>query len=87
METFDAATIFWLIAMGLVIGGAIKVAFGNKALGLVPNLLGGVFGTITAGFIGISIEFAGSMFLAMLGSMAIVFLANVFNVVPESEDH
>lgn len=87
MEMLDTATIFWLIAMGLVIGGALKVALGSKGLGLIPNLVGGVLGAVTVGFIGISIQFAGSMFFAMLGCIVILFLANVFNVQPEGQDH
>jgi hypothetical protein len=86
MENLDLVTIFWLVTMGMVVGGVIKVALGNRGMGLVANVAGGIFGTVTVGVIGIMLQIPGSMLFGLLGSLAILFIANVFNQQPE-ESH
>lgn len=88
MESFDLATVFWLVALGMIVGAAAKLVLRNKGLDLVPNVVAGVFGTVTVGAIGIFVQIPGSMFFALLGSISVLFLANVFNMhSDESTEH
>lgn len=87
MEELNGATIFWLITLGLLIGAAAKVVMGNKGLSMASNLIGGVLGCLIVGSIGIEMQIPGSLSFAVMGSLAILFLGNVFFVQPEIEEH
>ena len=84
MEILDGPTIFWLITLGLILGAAAKVAMGNKGLHIITNLAFGVAGTLIVGGIGIELRIPGSILFALMGSISILFLANVFFM---QEDH
>lgn len=83
MENLDSVTIFWLIAMGMIVGAAMKAAFGRRGVSLITNVALGVFGTVTVGGLGILIQLPGSMLFGLLGSISVLFLANVFHMIPE----
>ncbi len=87
MEQLDGATIFWLIALGMVLGAIAKVAMGNKSMDLIPNLIAGVLGSVIVGGIGVVFQIPGSMVFGLLGGLSILFIANVFNVMPEMDEH
>lgn len=87
MEELNGATIFWLIALGMIIGATAKVVMGNKGMSMSSNLIGGILGTLIVGSIGIEMQLPGSLLFAVLGSLSILFLGNVFFVQPEMEDH
>jgi len=85
MEAINGTTIFWLIALGMVAGAAIKVIIWNRGVELVPNLIAGVIGAVIVGCISIAMQFPGSSVIAFLGSLAILFILNVFNLQPEAD--
>ncbi|MDZ7772786.1 MAG: hypothetical protein U5K31_08625 [Balneolaceae bacterium] len=84
MEELNGTSIFWLIALGLLIGGLTKLVLGNKGVGLVPNVAGGAVGSVVVGGIGLALQLPGTLLFALLGSISILFLANVFYL---QEDH
>lgn len=83
MEVLDGATIFWLISLGLLTGGITKAALGQKGVKLVPNLIAGVLGSFIVGCIAVFLQFPGSLIFALLGSISILFILNVFHLQPE----
>lgn len=84
MEVLDGTTIFWLITIGMTAGALTKFALWSEGVGLVSNLTAGVIGSVVVGSICIILEFPSSMIFAVLGSIAILFILNVFHLQPES---
>lgn len=87
MEILDGTTIFWLIALGMVIGAAAKVIMWNKGLTIYSNLIAGVLGTVIVGAFCIELQIPGSMMLSLMGGVSILFVANVFFLQEEHEVH
>jgi len=87
MENLDGTTLFWLIALGLIIGSAAKVVMWNKGLTIYTNILFGVLGTVVVGGIGIELQIPGSMLFGVLGGLSILFISNVFFLQDEHEAH
>lgn len=86
MYEINGATIFWLLALGMVSGSAIKLFLGNeRGLGMITNIVGGMLGTLVVGILAIKINVPGSLLLGLMGAMAILFLGNVFYM--EDDDH
>lgn len=80
MEALTGATIFWLFALGLLVGGAVKVAMWNTTIDVIPNLIAGVAGSIIVGGLTIGLELPGGLLFAFLGSLSILFILNVFHM-------
>lgn len=92
MQAFElnGATIFWLITMGLLVGGIMKLLLGDKGMGIPANIIGGVVISLTCGLIAALIGFPGGAAFGALGSMGSLFLANAFHMIgddthPEGE--
>jgi hypothetical protein len=86
MEVLNGTTIFWLIALGLVVAGLTKLVLWSKGADLKLNLLFGVTGSILLGSISIVLQMPGSFLFAMLGSLSILFILNVF-LIQEGKAH
>lgn len=84
MEVLDGSTIFWLITVGMVAGAITKVSIWKQGVGLVPNLIAGAVGSVIVGSISIWLQFSGSLVFALLGSLAILFILNVFHLQSET---
>lgn len=80
MEELTGTTIFWLIALGMVAGALVKVLIWNRGVELIPNLVGGIAGALIVGGLATVIDLYGSMAFAFLGSLAILFILNVFHM-------
>jgi uncharacterized membrane protein YeaQ/YmgE (transglycosylase-associated protein family) len=88
MQELDGATIFWLISLGMVAGGGLKLFLGDeRGLGIVTNIVGGIIGCLIVGVLAITLQFPGSLLLGLMGTMAILFLANVFYMEDDHEPH
>lgn len=87
MEVLDGATIFWMTALGLIAGALIKVILGDKGVTLITNLVFGVLGAVICGGIFIVMGMPGSIVMAILGSICILFITNVFYLQPEHAEH
>ncbi len=78
--------IFWLIALGLLVGGIIKLIYRSRGRGVFINLAGGVTGTLISGMIGIKLDVASSLAFGVIGATALLFLLNVFYYDERNED-
>lgn len=85
MVVLDGTTIFWLIAIGMVTGALAKFAMGKSTIDLVPNVLAGVAGSVVVGSIVVLLELPGDFLFALLGSICILFIVNVFHQEREDE--
>lgn len=79
MDVLDGATIFWLIAMGMVLGAAAKLAMWNTTIGLIPNMLAGIVGSVVVGGVMVALDLPGGLVFALMGSISILFILNVFH--------
>lgn len=80
METFSATTIFWFIVLGATTGWAIGYLVGHEGVTLVSNLIWGMFGAVSVGIFGLYLELGGVLVFSFLGTLAMLFLANVFHL-------
>ena len=88
MQELDGEVIFWLISLGMVVGGSLKVFLGDeRGLGMITNLIGGVLGCLVVGTLAIKMQMPGSLLLGLMGTMAILFLANVFYMEDDEHPH
>ena len=84
MDVLSGTIIFWLIAIGMVAGAMVKVSIWKKGVELVPNLVAGVIGSLVVGVISVFLEFPASLLMGFLGSLAILFILNVFHLQSET---
>ncbi|NIW80282.1 MAG: hypothetical protein GWN16_12855 [Calditrichae bacterium] len=78
MEELNGTMIFWLIAVGMVAGALTKVSIWKQGVELVPNLIAGVIGAVIIGSAAVMINMPGSLVFGFLGSIAVLFILNVF---------
>lgn len=72
--------VFWLLSLGILVGWLAQLYMGDEGFGMMPNLLGGAFGSLIVGVLAIQLNLPGSLLFGFLGCMTILFLANVFSV-------
>lgn len=87
MEVLSGTLIFWFISVGLVVGALTSVLIWNRGVKLVTNLVGGVLGALVVGVISVYLEFPGSLVFALVGSISILFILNVFHAQSEPSHH
>lgn len=80
METLSATTIFWLIVLGATTGWIVGYFIGHEGITLVSNLIWGTAGAVLIGLIGLWLELSGVLLFALMGTLATLFLANVFHL-------
>lgn len=83
MEELNGVTIYWLISIGLMIGYIIELILGKRGMNLAGNLIGGVVGSVVIGITAIILDLFGALIYASVGSVAFLFLVNVFKMEPE----
>lgn len=83
MEALTGATIFWLITLGMLAGAAAKVTMWKTTIDLLPNIIAGIFGTLVVGGLTISLGLPGGLLFALIGTLAILFILNVFHLEPQ----
>lgn len=80
MEQLNGEILFWLLALGILLGLFTQFVMGKKGMGLIPNVVAGGIGTVIVGVLAIQIAVPGSLIFGLLGCLSILFLANVFNI-------
>lgn len=85
MEELNGTMIFWLISVGLVAGALTKVSIWEKGVELVPNLIAGVIGAVVVGSVAVMVSMPGSLVFGFLGSVAVLFIMNVFYLQSDEE--
>jgi hypothetical protein len=86
MEELNGTMIFWLISVGLIAGALTKVTIWKQGVELIPNLIGGAIGAVIVGSVAIMVKMPGSLAFGFLGSLAVLFIINVF-YLQSDEDH
>ncbi|MEX0647396.1 MAG: hypothetical protein WEA56_13245 [Balneolaceae bacterium] len=79
MEEINAVTLYWLISIGLLIGYIMDLVMIKRGVGLIGNLAGGIVGSVIIGVSVISLNLYGPLVYAAIGSIAFLFLVNVFS--------
>lgn len=82
MEELNGTTIYWLISIGLLIGFFTDLIM-SRGVGLAGNLIGGVLGSVIIGVMMIVMNLFAPLVYAALGTIAFLFLVNVFKIEPE----
>ncbi len=80
METLSVTTIFWLLVLGATTGWVIGYWVGHEGVSLRSNIMWGIFGSILVGLIGLYLGLSGVLLFALLGTLATLFIANVFHL-------
>ncbi len=83
MEELNGVTIYWLISIGLLVGYVMDLIMIKQGIGMVGNLIGGTLGSVIIGAALISIGLFAPLVYAAIGSIAFLFLVNVFSFHPE----
>lgn len=86
MEELNLITIYWLVSIGMLTGFFTHLVMGSRGMNQIGNIIGGVIGAVIIGVFSIILNLVGPLVYATLGSLAFLFLVNVFNVHPHHED-
>jgi len=79
MEELNAVTIYWLISIGLLVGFIIDLLMMKRGISLMGNVLWGAAGSVIIGGFMIVLNVFAPLIYAALGSIAFLFLINVFS--------
>jgi hypothetical protein len=86
MEELSAVTIYWLVSIGLLVGFVIDLLMMKRGISLIGNIFWGAVGSVIIGVSMISLNVFGPLVYAALGSIAFLFLINVFSFDQEHKD-
>ena len=86
MEELNGVTIYWLISIGLLVGFIIDLVMMKRGISLVGNVLWGAVGSVIIGVTMIALNVFAPLIYAAIGSIAFLFLINVFSFDQEHKD-
>ena len=86
MEELNGVTIYWLVSIGLLVGFVIDLVMMKRGISLTGNVFWGAVGSVIIGVSMISLNVFGPLVYAALGSIAFLFLINVFSFDQEHKD-
>lgn len=78
MEAQLGVELFWMAALGLLIGFAAYFIYGERGMGIWASTITGVASSVIVGVIAAFFEFTTPLVYAFLGSVSIIFIANAF---------
>jgi uncharacterized membrane protein YeaQ/YmgE (transglycosylase-associated protein family) len=79
MEELNAVTIYWLISIGLLVGYLTDLTMIKRGIGTIGNVVWGAVGSVIIGIVCIILNLFGPLVYAAIGSIAFLFLINVFS--------
>lgn len=85
MEELDLVVIYWLISIGLLVGFITDLAMIKRGIGMIGNVVWGAVGSLIIGVIAIWFGLFAPLLYATIGSIAFLFLFNVFSI--HTSDH
>lgn len=86
MEELNGVTIYWLISIGLLVGFIIDLVMMKRGISLIGNVFWGAVGAVIIGVSMVSLNVFAPLIYAALGSIAFLFLINVFSFDQEHKD-
>lgn len=85
MEELNGVVIYWLISIGLFVGFLVDIAMIKEGIGMIGNVVWGAIGSVIIGIVVISFGLYAPLLYAAIGSIAFLFLFNVFSI--HTSDH
>lgn len=85
MEELNLVVIYWLISIGLLVGFIVDLVMIKKGIGMIGNIVWGAVGSVIIGAIAIWFGLFAPLMYAAIGSIAFLFLFNVFSI--HASDH
>lgn len=85
MEELDGVVIYWLISIGLLVGFIVDIVMVKRGIGMIGNVVWGAVGSVIIGVVAISFGLYAPLLYAAIGSIAFLFLFNVFSI--HTSDH
>ncbi|MDR8393268.1 hypothetical protein NC796_19090 [Aliifodinibius sp. S!AR15-10] len=79
MTTLSATALFWFISIGITVGLVFGMIIKNEGRSLYANITWGTVGAVVVGSIGIWLGFGDSVIFSLVGSLTVLFIANVFH--------
>lgn len=86
MEELNGVTIYWLISIGLLVGFVIDLVMMKRGISLIGNVFWGAVGSVIIGVSMVTLNVFAPLTYAALGSIAFLFLINVFSFDQEHKD-
>lgn len=86
MEELNGVTIYWLISIGLLVGFVIDLIMMRRGISLIGNVFWGAVGAVIIGVSMVTLNVFAPLTYAALGSIAFLFLINVFSFDQEHKD-
>lgn len=80
MEELNGVTLYWLISIGLLVGFIIDLAMIKRGIGMIGNVVWGAIGSVIIGVAVIWLNLYAPLLYAAIGSIAFLFLVNVFSI-------
>ncbi|MEX0770508.1 MAG: hypothetical protein WD035_07240 [Balneolaceae bacterium] len=87
MEFVDGITIYWFISIGLMVGWVTGIVIGKEGKSAYANLFWGVISSIIMGMIGASAGLGDGLLFSFVGTLAFLFLVNVFHQHHQEDLH
>lgn len=82
MEEINGVTIYWLLTIGAAIGYFIEMIMGRRGMSLFGNIICGIIGSLSIGLSAIFLNLPGALLFSAIGSIAFLFLVNIFSTHP-----
>jgi hypothetical protein len=79
MEQITWTLIIWQLAVGLFIGGTVGRFIEWEGISFYANIIWGAFSAVITGNIAVIFGIGDGVLYAMLGTVAVLFLVNVFH--------
>lgn len=86
MEELNGVTIYWLISIGLFVGWVLDLILSKQSIGLITSLIFGAAGSVVIGVFMIILSVFNPLIYAAVGSVAFLFLINVFSFEPDKHE-
>lgn len=81
MGTLSATMIFWFLMLGVTTGWVLGYIVGHEGITLRSNIVWGGASAILIGVIALLLNFSGGALLySFMGTLAMLFIANVFHL-------
>lgn len=84
MDVLNGEVIFFLITIGLILGAITKLIMRKTKINLIQNLGMGILGSLMIGIPMMMLKLSGALLFTAIGTMAVLFILNVFNQQSEA---
>lgn len=79
MTELSATAYFWFVALGLTIGAIFGLVITSYGVSVRANIAWGIGGAVITGTLGIMMGLGDGLLFALAGTMAMLYLVNVFH--------